>query len=301
MKKQRLIYILSEKLEKAGCIIHHSKGDSLIDTLIAQTAVESARHTNTVLVGEDTDLLVLLLYMYHPNEHPNPLYFCPEPKADSKGRTWDTRKAQEMLTDSVSERLFRVGKSLAFKKLLSDSQFQNCARLFLIQSDQITCDEIIEAGEKALVCLYNGSENESLDTLRCRRFKEKVVKCSKAIQAEVLPPSSAAAKYHSLRDFYQISEWKGEEGSLTATDWGWMEKDSKFISVQTDLPTAPDYFLEVFHCGCKTGCTTLRCTGLMYLHGLDCTFACGHCKGSSCSISEEPQIVDPDVDIQTQC
>ncbi|XP_006815272.1 sulfotransferase 1C3-like [Saccoglossus kowalevskii] len=55
--KQRFINMLSEKLQLAGCDVHHAKGDA--DLLIAQTALTSAESMNTVLEGEDTDLLVI--------------------------------------------------------------------------------------------------------------------------------------------------------------------------------------------------------------------------------------------------
>ena len=45
-------------------------------------AVESAETTKTVLVGEDTDLLVLL--PYHTKSHGLDLYFAPKPKKKLK-------------------------------------------------------------------------------------------------------------------------------------------------------------------------------------------------------------------------
>ena len=41
----------------------HARSDA--DVLIIQTAINTSRTVNTVLVGEDTDLLVLLLYHAH--------------------------------------------------------------------------------------------------------------------------------------------------------------------------------------------------------------------------------------------
>ncbi|KAK2140281.1 hypothetical protein LSH36_1407g00003 [Paralvinella palmiformis] len=67
--------------------------------------------------------------------------------------------------------------------------------------------------------------------------------CSKQIQTQFLPPTSDAAKYHSLRVFHQINEWKGE--NLNATEYGWKGKDGKFIPLRTDLPPAPDHLREV--------------------------------------------------------
>ena len=58
--KQRFIFMLREELTKKNCAMHHASGDA--DLLIVQKAVQSAMSCNTVLVGDDTYLLVLLCY-----------------------------------------------------------------------------------------------------------------------------------------------------------------------------------------------------------------------------------------------
>ena len=57
--KQQFLLMLSQALQKTGCITHHADGDA--DLLTVRTAVESAQTKTTVLVGDDTDLLVLVL------------------------------------------------------------------------------------------------------------------------------------------------------------------------------------------------------------------------------------------------
>ena len=52
---------------------------------------------------------------------------------------------------------------------------------------------------------------------------------------------------------------------------------------QTDLPPAPEDLLKVIRCNCKKDCSSMRCT--CRKHGLECSMACGHCKGLSCSNS----------------
>ena len=75
--KQRFLMILSQALQNAGCVTHHSDGDA--DLLIVKTAIVSARTKTTVLAGDDTDLLVLLCY--HASKEGCDLYFRPEPNA----------------------------------------------------------------------------------------------------------------------------------------------------------------------------------------------------------------------------
>ena len=74
--KQRFIFMLSEELQKKNCKTHHASGDA--DFLIVQKAVKSATTTNTVLVGDDTDLIILLCY--HASLESHDLFFCPEPR-----------------------------------------------------------------------------------------------------------------------------------------------------------------------------------------------------------------------------
>ena len=72
--KQRFINLLGEGLQHAGFEVFNVVGYT--DVLIAQTAVTSALKQRTVLVGDETDLLILLLHLYQQGE----LYFMSEPK-----------------------------------------------------------------------------------------------------------------------------------------------------------------------------------------------------------------------------
>lgn len=76
-ENKRFINLLGEGLQRAGCDIHNAQGDA--DVLIVQTAVTVAVKQRTVLVGDDADLLILLLHHYQQGE----LYFMSEPKSSS--------------------------------------------------------------------------------------------------------------------------------------------------------------------------------------------------------------------------
>ena len=84
--KQRLIHYLSNKLERAGCSIDHATHDA--DVLIVQTAVGSAQTKDTVLIGDDTDLLILLLHHVEMDAHG--LFMAPEPKQSTKKKVHKT-------------------------------------------------------------------------------------------------------------------------------------------------------------------------------------------------------------------
>ena len=87
---------------------------------------------------------------------------------------------------------------------------------------------------------YNGKSTDTLDTLRYHRFCEKVASSSTYIQPQVLPPTSVAAKYHSLRVYLQVQEWKGSKDGPNPT---WQKCDGGFVPTQTTLP--PEKLLRV--------------------------------------------------------
>ena len=92
-KKKRFIAMLQRYLSESGCRTLQAEGDA--DVLIVKTAVDSAVTHPTVLVGDDTDLLVLLCY--HTKADGNDLYFRPEPKANSSSReirVWNMLKVK---------------------------------------------------------------------------------------------------------------------------------------------------------------------------------------------------------------
>ena len=295
--------MLSRNLQTIGCKTIHARADA--DTLIVETAINSARTMDTVLMGDDTDLLIL--FCYHADMNSKDIFFQPQLKSNStKCMVWDIKKTKELLGSNVCEvilfihailgcdttsRLHGLGKASALKMVTKDSNFHTLAQTFC--SDELQSQEtIIKAGELALVRLYNGSDTDSLDTLRYKRYYEKLKKAVKAVEAKTLPPTSAAAKFHSLRVYIQVKEWEGK-CELDPKEWGWKEANSLLLPVTTDLPPAPSNLLEMIRCNCKTGCNTLRCSCLK--NGLECTSACGNCEGLSCSnAGAKVEFVDDD-------
>ena len=63
--EQRVIDFIDQKLEGSHHEMLHASGDA--DVLIATAAVCIADKSDTVIVGDDTDLLVLLCYYYRQN------------------------------------------------------------------------------------------------------------------------------------------------------------------------------------------------------------------------------------------
>ena len=165
--KQRLINLLRQVLQK-NYVTHHADGDDYL--LIVKTAVESARKRTTVLVGDDTDLLVLLCPYTSLDDHD--LYFQPEPKANLRHWVWDMKVVKAKLGESICDnililhailgsdttsRLYGIGKGTAIKKYDTCQHFREQAKLFHSSS---TVDDVVAAGENVLVSLYNGKPGD---------------------------------------------------------------------------------------------------------------------------------------------
>ncbi|KAG1688585.1 hypothetical protein GQR58_008038 [Nymphon striatum] len=207
-------------------------------------------------------------------------------KKVKKPRVWNMKYVKQQLGPDVSQHVFfmhallgcditsqvyGIGKGASLKKFKTSAHFRDQANVFDRQA--ASTDDVIEAGEKALACLYNGNPGESLNVVRHKRFCQKVASNTSHVQPQSLPPTSAAAKHHSLRVYYQVQQWKGiAANELRPCDWGWQKSSSGLVPVQTDLPPAPKELLKMIRCNCQTDCSSLKCT--CKKHDIECSAAC---------------------------
>ncbi len=99
--KQRFINMLSTSLSRKGCTTHHADGDA--DRLIVMTAVNCARHTDTVVIGDDTDLLIMLLHCV--DDTSRDIYFKPEQRKNCQKtvKVWKIKAAKEIVGKELTE------------------------------------------------------------------------------------------------------------------------------------------------------------------------------------------------------
>ena len=173
----------------------------------------------TVLVGDDTDLFVLLCY--HASLDTCNLLFKPEPPQKTKNiRVWDIQAVKRQLGAEVCNHilflhsilgcdttscLHGLGKGIALKFFREQRCFVELARVF--DSQLSLKEDVIAAGEEALIILYNGKVERSLDSLSYKRYCDKVassscyaypqthVFCSKVSQSVCLLSDKAVSRY----------------------------------------------------------------------------------------------------------
>ncbi|KAH3770247.1 hypothetical protein DPMN_171531 [Dreissena polymorpha] len=76
------------------------------------------------------------------------------------------------------------------------------------------------------------------------RAKAKTINGINSVQIHTLPPTSAAAKFHSLRAHLQAREWT-QTSDLEPTMWGWRLDNGLYVPVKTDMPPAPANLLAI--------------------------------------------------------
>ncbi|KAG1669042.1 Tryptophan 5-hydroxylase 2 [Nymphon striatum] len=288
--KQHLISLISDELERVGCTVIQAEGDADVD--IAKTAVNIANVHSTTLIGEDTDLLVLLLHYCEMDG--KPLYFRSDKQSRGVPKVYNISWIKRLLgsemcpqivflhaftgCDSTS-RVYGVGKKPAFEKLVKGDQvLQSSANAFTLRGRNHT--DVENLGIQAMSVTFGGESTCSLATLHYRIFTKKIAAAKSFITPERLPPTESATKFHCLRVYYQTMTWMGMESGIDPLDWGWKLEDNQLVPIMPDMNAAPDALLKMVHCNCTTGCSGPRCS--CRKHGLPCTSACGSCQLTHC-------------------
>ena len=116
-------------------------------------------------------------------------FFRPESKSNTKNpRIWSIKATcKQMLGPDIcshiffihallgcdtTSRLYEIGKGDSLKRFRASHTFCEQAKVFDTHSASI--HDVVDAGEKALVIIYNGKSTDTLDSLQYQRFCEKV-------------------------------------------------------------------------------------------------------------------------------
>uniref|UniRef100_A0A8D9EL43 Uncharacterized protein n=1 Tax=Cacopsylla melanoneura TaxID=428564 RepID=A0A8D9EL43_9HEMI len=98
-----------------------------------------------------------------------------------------------------------------------------------------THEDIASAGNKCLVVLYGGGEDDSVHALRYLTFVRSAA--SAKVHLARLPPTEEADAQHSDRTFHQVQKWLGV--NLEPTNWGWKSSHQGLIPVMSTKEPAP--------------------------------------------------------------
>ena len=131
--------------------------------------------------------------------------------------------------------------------------------------------EQVLADAEAFICTLYGKPNfNDINELRYHFF------CTRPGNTSQLPPCHDALKCHIMWATYQAAIWcralETKPQVPSPDGHGWKMKDGTLAIHWMDQLPAPRALLELISCGCKTGCTTRRCS--CRANDMLCTDAC---------------------------
>ncbi|GBN26511.1 hypothetical protein AVEN_128903-1 [Araneus ventricosus] len=133
--------------------------------------------------------------------------------------------------------------------VLNSTELQKVVNIF---HDENACpDDIDESGQKVLIALYGGKNSKEL---RFKLFQKSLVKNNFNLAS--LPPTTAAAREHSLCAYLQVPLCS--RFAKSPLDWDWKETKHGLFPVTTHQEPATPAFLSM-KCKCPKGCN-LTCT-----------------------------------------
>ncbi|CAC5381108.1 unnamed protein product [Mytilus coruscus] len=188
-----------------GIETNHADADA--DVLIALTAIEPSKTNTNVLLREDTDLLVLILY--HVDVTSNSLIFKSRnvSKVNTHIKIWDILRTKLLLGEELcallplihaisgcdtTSRMFGVSKAATIKKF-GEHDFVKAQAQLLCNAN--TKDDVISAGENIISSLYYGAPYEGLNVLRYRKVAARELTNKTCVQIHSLPTTSNALHF----------------------------------------------------------------------------------------------------------
>ena len=232
--KQRFLGLLGEHRAMRGCEIAHATVDA--DVPIVQAAVTVPDTGEAVLVGDDTDLLVLMIHLADGNKHN--IDIRPEPKKRGALRCIGVSAIRNKLGENIcrnilfvhaflgcdtTSRLFGIGKAAGLKLVKENEAFREQAKVF--RSVNSSKDQVIAAAQKAMTIVQKGKLNDHLDTMRYQRFQYLVTTLKKAIHPNMLPPTSAATSITASQCFTRSNNGRGIRCRLKIGDGSFPKED----------------------------------------------------------------------------
>ena len=246
------------------------------DVIIAQQALSLARMNKMVIkvVADDTNIFILLLYIYHTQQLTCDLLMSGTNAARSSSCIKFTALLNtDILThllpahiltgcDTVSY-IWGIGKSTVVKALKTGLTL---SKLGCLQEPMV---DVISEATKFISACYGYPGETSMTDLRFKVWSNKMGNCklNLAPDLKVLPPTSKAFEQHVYRAHLQTAIWR----SVTSADppnanpihYGWtLDIDQNVlvpIVLPPDVSPAPMDILKMIKCGCSK-CSTARCS-----------------------------------------
>lgn len=246
--KQKFVELLAKYLRDNGMTVFQADEDA--DILIVNTAIDLSKKINTPVsvVGNDVDLLVLLVGLTPTSEN---VYFYKVTASKRFGNMLYCTSENNQLKNVIlfahafagcdtTSAIFSKGKKSIIKLLQKNESLREISQLFYDSNSNV--ESLEKAARKFILMLYGiDDENLTIGEIRYQRFVALVSQAHAEIRLSSLPPTSSALLQHAKRVFYQIQKWSGN--NLRAEEWGWKRVDMMMVPIMTTVDTAPKELL----------------------------------------------------------
>ncbi len=140
------------------------------------------------------------------------------------------------------------------------------------------------------VCYLYGYDSNNINDVRVDMFTTPMAKKKPPPESQYLPPTADALEKHLKRANYQSYIWKhaleADPVLPSLNKSGWIKTQDKLEIDWMENEPAPVAVLELISCGCKTDCSSKRCT--CNKSGLACTDAC-NCSNDCANTRNDDQ------------
>ena len=147
----------------------------------------------------------------------------------------------------TKSRFFGIGKTKLLKSPILE---QSPDDVFLFTDSDCAIKDITDADERIILKLYGNYKSKTLDELRVPTYRKKLLSklAKNYIDPRSLPPSTNAAKYHTLRVYHTVQEWRGH--NLDSKKYGFFYFDAKLEHITYTEPLAPGNLLKTILGSC---------------------------------------------------
>ena len=189
--KQALIQLIMERMKQKEYDVIQAEEDA--DVEIAKAVISMSAFRPTSLIGEDIDLLVLLLFHTDVSKC-TALYF----RSDKvKSYVYDIKVLKQVLGEAVCNellflhaftgcdlvsRVFGIGKKSGFQRIIKREKNERLSKSILSTKANAGVVETIDS--KAMITLFNGDQKDSLASIRYNMLCKKVARAKMFVTPE---------------------------------------------------------------------------------------------------------------------
>ena len=275
-------------IDEVNAEYHHEEADVTMVSYVLHHAQQGSE--NIVVLSDDTDVLVLLLYWFWKTQLKAKLYLKHfnnkliniNDTANSLGDKCLPLLAVHAITGcDTSSFLFGQGKAKALRELMKND-WTKIDEVF--GEGSAAHGDLIHCGRSFLSALYGEPKTETMNELRFNIFMKRK---SGPPNIKMLPPTDANVAFHIRRAHLQTLIWKAADKqhapNVDVTSFGWEREGENLRPFIYKSPPAPPELMKIISCSCQaqSACSTARWN--CNQSGISCTTYCLCAAGENCN------------------